>query len=109
MCALKSEWLLNARSDMQRRMDELEISKEWIDVHGEEIDLQALNNQLIIRRTQVNNAHKLEKRRADLEQEYAEAQLKTSTSTKVSRSSKSTSFELDALSSSTPLTPKPQM
>ena len=63
------EWLLNARSDMQRRMDELEISKEWIDVHGEEIDLQALNNQLIIRRTQVNNAHKLEKRRADLEQE----------------------------------------
>jgi hypothetical protein len=71
------EWIMNARAEIERARSELTVGREWLEIEGERIDIEALTLELVLRREQVQRDTEFSRLRAELEhaRRLDEAQL----------------------------------
>ena len=71
------EWLLSARSDMNRARENIMIGREWLEVEAEELDLQELSYELALRQKKIERDNELKLLRLHREGELEELRINT--------------------------------
>lgn len=66
------QWVLNAQADILRVKDELEVNRQWMEIEGEELDLQALAYDMVLRRQEMQLDLDFRKLELDLEHKRKE-------------------------------------
>ena len=61
------EWLLSARADMERARQEVLVGREWLTVQNDQLDLQELTLDLVLRQRSLQQDHEFELRSAELD------------------------------------------
>lgn len=73
------EWLLDARSDLDQRRQQILVGREWLGVEGEELDLEELTRTVVLRRRQAELAQTFQLRAADLDARARQEELENRT------------------------------
>jgi len=61
------EWLLAARADMERARQEVLVGREWLTVENDQLDLQEMTLDLVLRQRQLQQDHAFELRSAEMD------------------------------------------
>lgn len=67
------QWIMNARADIERIKDELSINHQMMELEGQELDLQALAYDMVIRRQKMQRDLDFRKLELELEDKRREA------------------------------------
>ncbi len=61
------EWEMNARADLDRARREMVLDREWLEIDGENLDIQALALGLVLKQKTVQREHDFQLHAAELE------------------------------------------
>ncbi|MCP4916662.1 MAG: hypothetical protein GY913_07035 [Proteobacteria bacterium] len=60
-------WAMNARAEIERARGELTVGREWLEVDGERLDLEALTLEVVLRREVVQRDHEFARVQSEID------------------------------------------